>query len=256
MGVFSKRRAGVALLLLFALLVVWFIAGSDGASGDAEWLSSRPVMRSRLAVFGKWAAPLRRQLLRFKGWLMGPAKMVTVAGTIVEFDSPPALGNLADVRAALTNGSGARLFVMGNSRDLLTEESIGLAGGRVVSSPRVALGERAQGQLMMSEQVSVGHGTNLHREWVGYRLDVWPRINARSTDLTFFLVSTERAAQRTNSGGAMTTNGYFVRTNAAFGAAVRIPENGSVLLISGGTNLNGKVVGAVLTPKVWTPGRK
>jgi hypothetical protein len=241
-------------LLLCAAIGIWFVADNAGSRSKAEWLTSPPVMRARPAFLGRWHWPVKQQLLRIKEGFLGPAKSVMVAGTILEFDAALSLTNLSSMSAALTNNSGSQLFVSADA-GALSNRFFAQPGTRILSAPRVVTTEKAQAQMAISERVPVGTGTNVQMEWAGCWLDVWPRVNAQSIDLACFLTVSERALLPTNSAPT-STNTSFIQTNAAFGARARIPRNGGLLLISGGTNQSGKRVGVLLFPKVLTPAGK
>jgi hypothetical protein len=251
--IISKRRVWIVLLLC-AGIGLWFVSDNAASRNKAQWLSSPPIMRSRLAFLGRWHWPVKRQLLRVKDGFLGPAKSVLIAGTILEFDAALSLTNLSGTSATLTNASGSQLFVSADA-GALSNRFIAQPGTRILSAPRVITSEKAQAQLAISERVPVGSGTNVHMETAGCWLDVWPRVNAQSIDLACFLTVSERALRPTNSAQA-STNSSFVQTNAAFGARARIPRNGGLLLISGSTNQSGKRVGVILFPKVLTPAGK
>lgn len=113
-----------------------------------------------------------------------------------------------------------------------------------------------QAQMASYETVSVGTVTNVQKGHVGWWLDVWPRASGHSTDLACFLTQTERVLEWVNPSDPEVTNIGFIRTNISLGARVRIPENGSLFLLSPATKTNGAALGIILSPTVQKkPGR-
>ena len=131
-----------------------------------------------------------------------------------------------------------------------------LPGVKVVSVPSMSWSEGRQAQMSVRDSVTIGTSTNLHLGEVGFWLDAWIASgSARSSELTCFLTVNERVFRRGNSPDVEAVSEIFLRTNAAFGARVKVPERGAVFLISSQTNQNGKLVGAILTPSVLRVGK-
>jgi len=67
--------------------------------------------------------------------------------------------------------------------------------------------------------------------------------------LIFFTTVSERDKARIRWVSNVVTE-VQVRTNAYFGARVTVPTNGTVFLLSGRTNAEGKYFGALLSPSL------
>lgn len=248
MKLFLKRRRKVVLaaLLFCVLLAVWFMTRYTG--NDVEWLTEPPAARrSRLAFLGQWKQPVKIQLLRAKYWLFGTPQTVTIRANILELDSPTVLSNLISSAAMFSNSAGVRGWIINDATAWQT--SLTNPALRVLTAPTVTVADGMQAQVSVVERMPIGGAL----QNVGFYLDLWPHLRGDSVDLTSFLVATERASnQMSIPGGSVRTNTIFVRTNAAFGVRVHLPKGSSVFLLAGrGSNNQGKVIGALLSPVVW-----
>jgi hypothetical protein len=235
----------VALCIVVALVLT---ANSDDPSGAVEWLSGPPPPRTaRLAFLGRWSGPVRGQLSRLKQRVLGMPKLVDVQGAIYEFDGSVPLPASA---VALTNRSGAKVFVVSDG-GAFEEKMKKSPEYHALTGSRLMVANGMQGQMAMYERVSLGLGTNRTMQNIGWWLDILPSAGARSVELTCFLTGTERAFRPAGIEEGSEALESFLRTNVAIGARVKIPPNGSLFLVASGTNQNGKVVGAILSPRIW-----
>ena len=244
-----QRIAIVVLCLGIAALV--FIANSEGWRGGVKWLSAPPPPRkSRLAFLGGLAAPVRERLSRLKQRFSGLPRLVDVQGTIFEFDATASLPNLPASATALTSESGAKVFIAPDGKEF--EDQITRSPTfHVLTGSRLITANGAQGQIANYERVTLGRGTNISVQNVGWWLDIWPRAGGRSIELECFLTGTERAFRLASTDDPLAANESFLRTNVATGVRAKIPTNGCLLFIAGGTNQHGKVIGAILSPRIW-----
>ena len=253
LSTYRRRFLATGLLLCMGVASVLFMKQRGGDS--IEWLAKSPMQPSKRAFLGPWAQPVRIQLSRLKQWMFGPRSTIAINAMIFEL-SPTTLLELAAGAKVFTNKAGARAFLVEN-RDqfrskLLTPLSIGVTN-KLLSSPSMITADGMQAQMASYETVSIGASTNVHKANAGWWIDVWPRANGNSTDLACFLTHTERAFERVSPSGAEVTNSSFIRTNAFLGARVRIPENGSLFLLSPAANANGHALGILLSPTVQKP---
>jgi len=226
---------------------------------DIEWLAKSPIQQRPQFLSGRWTQPVRIQLSRLKQWMFGPKQTIAVNAMILEL-SPAAASELASNATGFTNTAGARAFVIQNGarvrEELLATASAGKPAYNVMSSPRIITAEGVQAQFAITHNVFIGSPSRIQQANAGWWIDVWPRTSGRAIDLTCFLTQTERALQRVSPPNAEVTNIAFLRTNVSLGARVRVPENGSLFLLSPSTNTNGFATGILLSPTVQKrPGR-
>lgn len=237
----SLRRCGkvalIALALCFAL-AIWFFSRN---ATTIEWLEHPPsARRSRLAFLGKWSSPVRNQLLRAKFWLLGAPRSISVRGTVLQFDSPAALYPVISTPAAFSNGD-AQAWII---KDVSAWLSVTNAAVRTPSKLTVSVSAGTQARIAMTDRVPIGGRS----EDVGIQLDLWPSHHGRMIDLTSFVVLTEVVTNPAGPSILGATSAVVIRTNAAFGARVRLPAGSSLFLLSGQTNEHGKTLGIVISP--------
>ncbi|HWN94703.1 MAG TPA: hypothetical protein VNT99_06710 [Methylomirabilota bacterium] len=247
-------KSGKIRLLLLALLIfgtLWGWRYTRTPPGGAEWLSGPvPPRPSRLAFLGSWIWPVKRQLSRLKQSILGAPRIVDLRGTIIEFVPSALEPELPALTMALTNRAGAKIFIVTSDAKEFEERLRKTTGIGVLSRPRMTVGDGMQAQMASYMSMALGRGTNLTPHNVGWWLEALPVVRAESVELNCFLTGTERAFRRVNADDRVVSDETFLRTNVAFGARVQVPTNGSLLMIASGTNQNGKVIGALLTPTV------
>lgn len=255
----SRRRLWAAgLLLCIGAASVFVIISQPGDS--IEWLVKSPVQRRWISFAGPWTQPVRMQLSRLKQWILGPKQLISINAMIFEL-SPATVSELASRANAVTNNAGARAFVTRENANwfrhaLLNSVSLQGPTNKLLSSPMMTTADGTRAQMASYETVSVGTSTNVQKGHAGWWIDIWPRASGRSTDLACFLTQTERVFEHVNPSDEEVANMSFIRTNVSLGARVRIPENGSLFLLSPAVRTNGSVLGIVLSATVQKrPGR-
>ena len=239
---------GRSLFMIFALCVVaivWLLLDKD-ESGAVQWLTQQPKAQgSRLAFLGKWAQPIKSQVLRFKFWLVGPPQMITVQGDVLKLESPAVLSNLLASSTLFSNSIGRQAWLLPYAPSV---NSMTNDGVEVVTRTSVLMINGMQSQVSVTERVLIGE----RWENIGVRVDFWPHRRGQAVELTSFLLATEKVAGNESSGtGTSSTNSSFLRTNASFGARVRVPQGASVFLLATDTvDEKGKLTGVLLSPRL------
>ena len=253
---FRRRLLAIGLFLCFGIGTVLLITRQR--TDDIEWLTISPIQRPRLAVLGRWTQPVKIQLSRMKQWIFGPRQTIAINAMIFEL-SPAAVSDFALRANAFTNKAGARAFLI-EKRDqfreeLLTPSSTGRTN-KLLSSPSMITADGMQAQMASYETVFIGTSTNIQKANAGWWIDLWPRASGHSTELACFLTHTERVLERVGPSNIEVTNIGFIRTNISLGVRIRVPENGSLFLLSRATKTNGPALGVLLSPSIQKrPGR-
>lgn len=232
---FRKQRARLAIAALAVALmgVFWLMTGSQPTP---QLLDVPPVERSRLAWLGGWAQPVRSFLSRMKFRLTGPPATITIRGRFLEFDSTGALSRLAAGQDLGSNVAGDRVWILPHvpAADTLTN-----AGLRVISAPTVSAIDGHRALFSVTEHAA-------HRGGfadLGVQLDLLPQSRGDAIDLRAFVSVTEFGNGTASSNDSVAAS---IRTNAFFGAQVRLPRGSSLFLLSGRTNEAGRQIGALL----------
>lgn len=233
MKIFSKRRAGIALLLVLATCALFFLRDRS----EIEWLSSPPAVRTSSPVLGKWSWPIKAQLRRFKERLLKKPQLVVINGRVLEFDSVITVSNLSSTLTGFTNTSGDRVYVV---EDAFQKQLEDRAGVRVI----------ANGKPLMSIYENIPGQTGAYSDKFAWQIQMSARVKAQSVSLVSFFRGSQQMSQRSLNASGANTNLTFTHTNFFFGARVEIPDGHSVFLLSGATNGNGKITAALLSPSV------
>jgi hypothetical protein len=256
LSTFRRRLLATGLFLCAGIAGVLFL--TTRRADDIEWLAKSPIQQRRPLFSGPRMQPVRIQLLRMKQWMFGPRQTIAIDAMIFEL-SPATVSNLASHANAFTNDAGARAFMI-ESADRFRNEVMAMTRGgqtnKLLSSPRMITADGMQAQMASYETVSIGTSTNIQKGNAGWWVDVWPRASGYSTDLACFLTQTERVFERVSASNMEVTNVGFIRTNISLGARVRIPESGSLFLLSPTAKTNGYALGVLISSTVQKkPGR-
>jgi hypothetical protein len=251
----TRIRRGLciaATVVLGAVLIVIF------ASKDVEtvkWLSEPPAGGPpRFAFLGnKWG-------WKVNGWWLGLTRRtpvdVALTAHVFEFNSLSSVSNLSPALRQATNQSGDQVWIFAAHQDPMPTMQTGI-GMKEVATSSMSWLARNQAQMAWTETVPAGFSNQTVT--VGRWLDLWvDRTDKNSSRLTFFSRDTQqdRTKLRWLNESELEIG---VHTNSWFGAAVSVPMNGSLLVISGRTNLQGKHVGVHLSPtfprgRIWQTG--
>jgi hypothetical protein len=229
-------------MLAASVAVVFLVATKPN---DVEWLSAPPGNGPpRFGFLGKkWGWKANGLWERS----MGAPKTVALTAAVTEFDSLDSLTNLPRALLQATNLSGDRLWVF-NKQEKLAEKVRSWTGVETIDMPGMTWNENNQAQLSTHDVLPLGFTNQTVRVgwWIDARVS---RAAANSLRLTFFATANEKDKTRMRWISNTVTE-IGLRTNTWFGARVTVPEGGSVFLLSGRTNGEGKSFGAVLSPSL------
>jgi hypothetical protein len=232
------KRFGWLVLAIFALAIGWWwVSGRQAASG-VEILTSPPAHKgSRLAVLGSWAHPVRRQLLRIKYWLIGPPAVVTVEAKVVRFSGTEKIFSrdlsLSSPTVVDTNGLRAWLVT---SNDIVILEKLFDQSAYDIS--------RSASTAPSGMRSEMSHGTTF--------LIFLARAARQHVDLTSFITTAEVVTNQATVAGQPAS--VSLRTNAAFGSVVQLPNGRGAFLLNS-PDETGRVTGVLLTTRVEKPKR-
>jgi hypothetical protein len=231
----GKRRVRLAIAVLaVALIGVFWLLTSPRPT--PQLLDAPPVERSPLAWLGRWAQPVRSFLSRMKFQVIGPPAAVTIRARLLEFDSAAAWHRVAPGQDLGSNVAGDRVWILPHVPEV---EPMTIPGVQVIAKPTVSAIDGHRAQFSVTSRVATRRGF----EDVGVQLDVLPQSRGDAIDLRAFIAVTEAGDWIALSNQAVVAT---IRTNAFFGAQVRLPKGSSLFLLSGRTNEAGRRIGALL----------
>jgi hypothetical protein len=186
---------------------------------------------------------VRQQYYRLRGSIIGPLQGAEVNAVFFELDpirliAPPTLIE------KMTNAGGDRMWV-GDQADLI--DMTNRAHGDVRLLPTLTMSDGMEGQMVMVDYRVVGPVSNAPMP-IGIWLNVWPRVHSKGMGLTAFYTHSELIRRPIYSADKRRIGtDVFVVTNVAFGARTDVPAAASVLLLSGKTNSQGKILAALIS---------
>lgn len=240
------RRTGRSVWIVTTLVVTigLSLVLMSPKEDEVEWISVPPANDPpRFGFLGrKWgwkANAFLQRLTRAK------PKTVALTARVIELESLSSLTNFAPARLQATNQAGDRIWTFMEEANPAEKFRI-WPGMREVSTSGVTWNEGNQAQLSAQNAFPLGF-TN-RTVTVGWWLDLWVhRVDLNSLRLTFFTTASEIDKTRMHWVSNTVTE-IGVQTNAWFGAHVTVPMGGSVFVLSSRTNLDGKYIGALLSP--------
>ncbi len=246
--IFIRRRTlwlGGAALLFTGM--VWLV-GKD--RDGVTWIKEPERWQaSRLAFLGRWESLVRIQVFYIRQWLFGPRRTVQEEAVIFESRTADWLVLMTNVVSARTNQLGEVVAVMRETLGWGTALSE-RPGVNVLAHRRFLNVYGSPSKIDNYEQRMVGTPTSLTPAQLGWALHFNPKVQAGGIGLSCFFTHTglDVAWDPAQPEEVLRT---LARTNLHFGARVKFPEGGSVLLFSPpATNGAGLWRGAYLRPRV------
>jgi len=194
-------------------------------------------------------------LWRVKDSVFGRPKPVNLQISVIEVaDSAQLIAShfsLAHPMAAQSNG--LRVWLLPDPElDQLRRQLKNDEANRFVNSARISTADEIAASLFTGETIVVKGSTNS----VGLGVEVFPRVQRDSTDLTARILFSEAVTNLHLAGlEATSTAGISILTNLDVAARFQIPETGGVFLVnSGRAGTNGKSTALILSAK--QPGKK
>ena len=245
-------RRSVWIISALAGMAALFFILSALKPGNTEWLSAPPPndpphFRFLGRKWGWQASELWHRLIH------GPYRTVAVRAHGMELDSLDFLTNFSRAFLQATNPTGDRFWVFDapeNPLDKLLNmaEARHVPEARPVSALDVLWREGHSAEISVQDQIPIGFSNQFVS--VGWRLNLWMSLAQKdSVRLAFFTTASERDKARSRWVSNILMEVPVV-TNAYFGARVTLPTNGTVFLLSGRTNAEGKYFGALLSPSL------